>query len=43
MKKAKSLIAIHMSGNNMNVESVMYIRDLLRINEDERKEIPIIN
>lgn len=43
IKKAKSLIAIHMSGNNMNVESVMFIRDMLSINKDERKEIPVIN
>ncbi len=43
VKKAKSLIALHMSGNNMNIESIMFIRELLHIQEDEKKEIPAIN
>jgi hypothetical protein len=43
VKKAKSLISIHMSGNGMNLESVMFIRNILSINIDEKKEIPIIN
>jgi hypothetical protein len=32
-----------MSGNGMNLESVMFIRNILSINIDEKKEIPIIN
>jgi len=43
VKKAKSLIALHMSGNNMNMESIMFIRELLHIQEDEKMEIPAIN
>jgi hypothetical protein len=43
VKKAKSLISIHMSGNGMNLESIMFIRNILSINIDEKKEIPIIN
>ena len=43
VKKAKSLIAIHVSGNNMNVESVMFIRDILKIITEEKREIPVIN
>jgi hypothetical protein len=43
VKKAKSLISIHISGNGMNLESVMFIRNNLGINIDEKKEFSIIN
>lgn len=43
VKKAKSLIAIHVSGNNMDVEAIMFIRNTLKINKDDKKELPVIN
>jgi adenine-specific DNA methylase len=39
VKKAKSLVALHMSGNEMNIETLLYIREILNINfEDNKRE-----
>lgn len=42
IKKAKSLLAIHMSGNNMCTELHFFIREALGIALDERKDNVII-
>ena len=38
VKKAKSLVSVHLSGNLMNIETVLFIREVLNINIDEKRE-----
>ena len=42
VKKAKSLVALHLSGNLMNIETLLYIREALNINVEEKRENPAI-
>ena len=43
MRKAKSLVSFHISGNNLDIESLIFIRDSLKIVIDEKRENPTIN
>lgn len=43
VRKAKSLLSFHLSGNEMNKETLIFIMDQLRIVYDEHKQIPQIN
>lgn len=38
VNKAKSLVAFHISGNLLNAETVIYIKETLKIINDDRKE-----
>jgi len=38
VKKAKSLVSVHLSGNLMNIETILFIREVLNINLEERRE-----
>jgi len=38
IKKAKSLVALHISGNNMNIETLLFIKEVLNINTEEKRE-----
>jgi hypothetical protein len=38
IKKSKSLLAFHISGNGLGMEILLYIRDILRVQFEEKKE-----
>ncbi len=43
VRKAKSLLAFHISGNQLNMETIIFVKETLKIVPDDRKENATIN